>query len=133
VEAAKNSGSLITAQYALEQGREVFAIPGNINYAGSRGSHSLIKQGAKLVECVEDILEELPQARKAVNARVPDAVRELSPLDAKLVTLLAPNPLHIDEIITKSALTAPEVSAILLRLELNGLITQLPGMYFQVA
>jgi DNA processing protein len=133
VEAAVNSGSLITAHYALEQGREVFAVPGNINYGSSRGTNSLIKQGAKLVECTGDILEELPQARKTGKPQVSDAVQTLSTLESNVVTLLAPNPLHIDEIIAKSALTAAEVSAILLRLELNGLITQLPGMYFQVA
>lgn len=132
VEASENSGSLITAQYALEQGREVFAVPGNINYRSSRGSNSLIKQGAKLVESVQDILEELPHGKTGGNNR-PSAPRiTLSPLEAGIYTLLAVDPLHIDDIILKSALTVGEVSAILLRLELNGLITQLPGKYFSI-
>ncbi len=130
VEAAENSGSLITAQYALEQGREVFAVPGNIHYGSSRGSNRLIKQGAKLVEGIEDILEELPLRGRAINPPASPVKQALSPQEAYVYTLLAANPLHIDDIIAKSALTAGEVSAILLRLELNGMITQLPGMYF---
>ncbi len=132
VEAAENSGSLITAQYALDQGREVFAVPGNISHSNSRGTNRLIKQGAKLVERVEDILEELPRGQAAEGARTPDMMIALSPLEAGIYTLVATNPLHIDDIIAKSALTVGEVSAILLRLELNGMITQLPGKYFAV-
>lgn len=132
VEAAENSGSLITAQYALEQGREVFAIPGNINYSTSRGGNRLIKQGAKLVECVEDILEELPPLRGRGDTGVAPPEFSLSPKEAAIYTLLAESPLHIDEIITKSALTVGDVSAILLRLELKGAVTQLPGKHFAI-
>jgi DNA processing protein len=133
VEAAEKSGSLITADYALEQGREVFAVPGNINFSSSRGSNRLIKQGAKLVETVEDILEELPRGRMEVAARTaPTPCFSLSPQEATLYTLLAGSPLHIDDIITKSGLTVSDVSAILLRLELKGAIMQLPGKIFAI-
>jgi DNA processing protein len=132
VEAAENSGSLITARYALEQGRDVFAIPGNITYSSSRGTNRLIKQGAKLVECIEDILEELPQG--VVNSIPASSAKyTLAPLEAAVYTFLSDAPLHIDEIIVKSALTVGEVSVILLRLELNGLITQLPGKHYTVS
>jgi len=133
VEAAENSGSLITAQYALEQGREVFAIPGNINYSSSRGANRLIKQGAKLVECVEDMLDELPD-RPGRPGYAPDRPDfGLTPQEAALYTLLAESPLHIDEIIVKSALTVGEVSATLLRLELKGALMQLPGKIFAIS
>lgn len=132
VEAAEKSGSLITADCALEYGREVFAIPGNINSYGSRGTNRLIKQGAKLVEQVEDILEEFPAVTgKPGECRPPSF--SFDPTEADLYALIAPAPLHIDEIIVKSALTVGEVSAILLRLELKGAVTQLPGKFFSVA
>ncbi len=133
VEAMEKSGSLITAQYALEQGREVFAIPGNINSGASKGTNRLIKQGAKLVECVEDILEELPDrpGRIGMTAAKPDF--GLTPQEAAVYMLLAESPRHIDEIIVKSGLTVGDVSAILLRLELKGAVIQLPGKHFTVA
>ena len=132
VEAVQNSGSLITARYALDQGREVFAIPGNINSSGSRGTNQLIKQGAKLVEGGEDILEELPQRSKVAAHADPPPGFSLTPQEAGIYTLVAESPLHIDDIIVKSELTVGDVSAILLRLELKGAIMQLPGKHFAI-
>ncbi|KAF0218671.1 MAG: DNA processing [Geobacteraceae bacterium] len=132
VEAAEKSGSLITAEYALEQGREVFAVPGNINYQSSRGTNRLIKQGAKLVECVEDILDELPQRGKKPGGIDSTPGFSLTAQEVAVYTILADAPLHIDDIIVKCALTVGEVSAILLRLELKGAITQLPGKHFAI-
>jgi DNA processing protein len=132
VEAAENSGSLITARYALEQGRDVFAIPGNITNKGCRGSNLLIKQGARLVDSIGDILEEL-QFRANTDRHTSSQICTLAPREAAVYTLLSGVPLHIDEIIVKCALTVGEVSAILLRLELNGMLTQLPGNHFTVS
>ncbi|MBW4054250.1 MAG: DNA-protecting protein DprA [Proteobacteria bacterium] len=137
VEAAEKSGSLITAQYALEHGRDVFAVPGNISFATSRGCNSLIKQGAKLVDCVEDILEELPAGgRASAEAPLfspPPRNFALTPKEAAIYELLARSPLHIDDIITQTELTAGEVSSMLLHLELKGAITPLPGTHYAVA
>jgi DNA processing protein len=134
VEAAENSGSLITAQYALEHGRDVFAVPGNITFASCRGSNRLIKQGAKLVDCVEDILEELPgllmgPATLAADA-VPTRTFALTPKEAAIYETLARSPLHIDDIIARTELTAGEVSSMLLHLELKGAVTPLPGTHY---
>lgn len=129
VEAAERSGSLVTARIALDQGRDVYAIPGNITSDGSRGANRLIREGAKLVEGVEDILEELPGGKIARRGG-PAPTLDLPPAEAALFALLAPEPLHIDQIVAKSALTVGELSAMLLRLELKGAVTQLPGKYF---
>lgn len=133
VEAEERSGSLITAQYALEQGREVFAIPGNITCSSSRGTNRLIKQGAKLVETVEDILEELPQQGGSRDLPGGTPAFELTHQEAAIYTILAAAPHHIDDIIVKSSLTVGDVSAILLRLELKGAVQQLPGKLFALA
>jgi DNA processing protein len=144
VEASEKSGSLITARIALEQGREVFAVPGSIDSSGSRGTNKLIKQGAKLIENVEDILEEiLPQVTRAPKVVKPDQ-REKQPDDRQKILTSSPDivlketektvwqvlsqkPVHIDQIITSTGLTAHEVLVILLNLELQGLIEQKPG------
>jgi DNA processing protein len=137
VEAAEKSGSLITAHYALEHGRDVFAVPGNISCVTSRGSNRLIKQGAKLVDCVEDILDELPAyARIAGDTPLlhpPQRTFALTPKEAVVYELLARSPLHIDDIISQTELTAGEVSSMLLHLELKGAVIPLPGTHYAVA
>lgn len=135
VEATEKSGSLITAGLALEQGREVFAVPGEAGASRSRGPHRLIRQGAKLVESVEDIVEEIaPQ----LLARASAARQELAPalplevgMDArKVFGLIMERPLQIDEVIESSRLSPARVSEILLDLEIRGLLKQLPGKRF---
>jgi DNA processing protein len=131
VEAAEGSGSLITAQCALEQGRDVFAIPGNIHSSTSRGANRLIRDGAKLVESIEDIIEEMPHMLREKDP-APIAGLTFSPREAAVLSRLSASPVHIDEIVVKCALTVSEVSAILLRLELNGVITQHAGKQFSI-
>jgi DNA processing protein len=133
VQADTGSGSLITAGYALEQGREVFAIPGNVGAEGSRGTNQLIKEGAKLVESSEDILEEiLPQWRrgKETTQKAESPGRDLPEGERALYELLGETPLHIDAIIRESRLEPGRVSSLLLNLELKGLISQWPGKCF---
>ncbi len=133
VQASAESGSLITAGYALEQGREVFAVPGNVGAEGSRGTNQLIKDGAKLVESSEDILEEiLPQWRREEDMarKGGTAVLSLTEAEKSLYGLLSETPLHIDAIIRESQLDPGSVSSFLLNLELKGLISQWPGKCF---
>ena len=132
VEAAENSGSLITAQFALDQGREVFAVPGNINFMSSRGANRLIKEGAKLVESVEDIVQELPpRAAEAGGTTTP--AFSLTPREAAIYGILEEAPLHIDDIVVRSSLAVGEVAALLLGLELKGAVIQLAGKNFTIA
>ena len=133
VQASAESGSLITAGYALEQGREVFAVPGNVGAEGSRGTNQLIKEGAKLVESTEDILEEiLPQWKreKEILPKAETPLPDLSEEEKVLYRLLGESPLHIDAIIRESQLDPGRVSGLLLNLELKGLISQWPGKCF---
>ncbi len=133
VQASADSGSLITANYALEQGREVFAIPGNVGMDGSRGTNRLIKEGAKLVESSDDILEEiLPQwqrektSSEALRPKEPELIGE----ENILYGMLTEAPVHIDTLIRESQLEPGKVSSLLLNLELKGLIVQWPGKCF---
>jgi DNA processing protein len=128
VEAALQSGSLITARQALEQGREVFAIPGSIHSPLSKGCHALIKQGAKLVESADDILEELGYPV------VPDAARQIDKPEhneSLLLRHLGHDVISIDSLCQRSGLTVETVSAMLLSFELDGVVASLPGGCYQ--
>ena len=138
VEADENSGSLITARFALEQGREVFAVPGPLDAPMSRGPHGLIKQGAKLVETVDDIIEELlPQLERPKRISKSSgkmlAVPELPNLSSEEQTMLAlmsRDPQHLDDLTERSHLTSAKVAGILLGLELKSVVRQLPGQRY---
>ncbi len=138
VEAACKSGSLITARLAAEQGREVFALPGSIHNPLARGCHQLIRQGAKLVEDISDILEELgPLAAvtgyKSVGVGGNITDTETLPADQlQLLTSLAFEPTSIDTLVERSGLTADVVSSMLLHMELQGRVTSSGGRYCRV-
>lgn len=147
VEAGLQSGSLITAQRALEQGRDVFAVPGSIHNPLARGCHALIKQGAKLVETVDDILEEIapvlqiPQTPTQPAAQAPasasKAALDIGTLDAEhqgLLATLGDESQSIDELVNRSGLDANKISSMLLLLELDGfVITAAGGFYSRVS
>jgi DNA processing protein len=132
VEATEKSGSLITARLAVEQGREVFAVPGEVGASRSRGAHRLIRQGAKLVESAHDIIEEIaPQLSRRGGEAASESRRTL-PQNVggdlqKIFSLFEERSLQIDEIIETSGCSPAKVSEILLELELQGYIKQLPG------
>jgi len=132
VEAATKSGSLITARQALEQGREVFAIPGSIHNPLARGCHQLIREGAKLVETASDIIEELGALAAvslptAASFEADKSDHELDGDYQVLLDCLAYDPIEVDSLIQQSGLTADAVSSMLLLLELQGQVESLPG------
>jgi len=149
VEANEKSGSLITARLGLEQGKEIFAVPGSIDSPGSKGTHKLLKDGAKLVESVDDILEEIlplaviskqdrkpgekrreePEGQSAKSSGRPN-IDNLRTEEATILKLIGNRPVYIDNIITDSSYQSRKVLSILLSLELNGYIEQLPGKRF---
>ena len=129
VEAALQSGSLITARLAAEAGRDVFAIPGSIHSPQSRGCHLLIKQGAKLVETAEEILEELqPQTTAAPKAAA--ATAEGSRKDP-LLEAMGHELVSLDALVARTGWSAQEVNIRLLALELDGQVARRPGQLFQ--
>lgn len=132
VEAAPQSGSLITARLAGEQGREVFAIPGSIHSPLARGCHRLIKQGAKLVESAQDILEELGERAAPASAHSSEDAYTGSQEEEGLVKHLGYSACSIDGLVRRTGLTAERVCAILLQLELSGRVSALPGGLYQV-
>ena len=136
-EAAKDSGSLITAKLALEQGREVFAVPGPVKEQACQGSNGLIKEGAKLVERAQDILEEiLPQIDARLRAALfaggkpPDVRTPLGKEDSEVYEALSYEARSVDAVIESTGLNAAKVAASLLSLELSGYVRQLPGQQY---
>lgn len=130
IEAGERSGALITAYYALNQNREVFAVPGNINNPKSYGCNSLIQQGAKLVQGVDDILEEIGEIRSS-SPPAPKAIpNNLHSLEKKILENLNSDPKHIDRLVLELKESPSAILAGLLTLELLGLVQQLPGKMF---
>ena len=134
VEATRRSGSLITARWALDYGREVFAIPGSIHNALARGCHALIRQGAKLVEEASDVFVELAPLLGDIDiAALPptngahEAAKTVDPEYEKLFQLLDFSPISLADLVDRSGLTAAELSSMLLILELEGFVEALPG------
>ena len=138
VEAALKSGSLITARLTAEQGKEVFAIPGSIHSTQSRGCHALIRLGAKLVESVQDVLEEfklepgrLDAAFSIAQSGQVASVECLCDIEDSLLDALGFDPVGLDALQARSKLDTSELQAQLMGLELDGLVARLPGGLFQ--
>lgn len=136
VEAATRSGSLITARLAAEAGREVFSIPGSIHSPLSRGCHQLIRQGAKLVESAQDVLEELRwkspvESAKTLSAESVETRASGTEREEQVLAMLGESPCNIDVLSARCGLTPADLLAMLLPMELVGRVAQLPGGLYQ--
>jgi len=139
-EATSRSGSLITARMALEQNREIFAVPGNVTNTLTRGPHRLIKEGAKLVESPFDIVEEiLPMLELSFRDRLEKqplmlqsqpSAPALGPEEQRLFDGISLEPVSLDDLISQGSYAPSEVMSILLSLEIKGLIKQIPGLQY---
>jgi DNA processing protein len=131
IEAQAESGSLITCDYALEQGKDVFALPGPVTSPNSIGPLRLIQQGAKIVIYPQDILEELGyEYTESVYNKQKDKLKDIEEKEKEIYDNVAWEPVNIDKLIIRSNQKQEEVVGILLELELKGLIKQLPGKYY---
>lgn len=131
-EASGKSGALITVKYALEQGREVFAVPGNISSAVSQGTNELIKQGAKIVLKAGDIVEELaPMLRGFIKSKEKVKI-SVTEEEKRLCDILSPEPVHIDNLSRESGMAAHKALSVLLSLELKGVVRQMEGKRFHL-
>ena len=129
IEAGERSGASITAKFAMEQGRDVFAVPGNINSPASKGTNRLIQQGAKLITKVDDVLEELNLAMVLEHSAVQLALPE-TPEEAALFEFLSAQPVHVDELSRSTGLNSSVVSSTLTLMELKGIVRQVGGMNY---
>ena len=132
VEAAETSGALITSDRALEQGREVFAVPGNIFAKTSYGTNYLLKEGATLVTSAQDVLEALNLKMVTAHSEARAVIPE-DPTEAKLFALLSNDPTHVDNLVRESGLPVSQVSSTLALMELKGSVRQVAGMQYVVA
>lgn len=133
VEAPRKSGALITARLALEQGREVFAVPGSIFSPQTAGCHALLRDGAVLVTDAADVLETFPELRPALEATPPrsqPAATSLAPSERRVLEVLGYEPLHLNAVVERSGLSVAEVSAILIGLEMQGLVSETDGKHY---
>jgi DNA processing protein len=129
VEAGETSGALITAQFAIDQGREVFAVPGNILAPQSKGTNRLIAQGARPLLSVRDLLDVLNLTR-VTEQRIVRKVLPADETESKLMSVLTNEPIHMDEIRNQTGLPIERVSATLVMMELKGLVRQVGGMNY---
>jgi DNA processing protein len=134
VEAARRSGALHTARHAIEQGREVLAVPGQVDSTASQGCHDLLRDGARLVTCVDDVLDELGPLMKPVRVGQSPPIhvpRELTLDDRErqVLGVVGPDPRHLDELLRHSPLNTSTTLAVLTGLELRRLVKRLPGSY----
>lgn len=129
VEAGERSGALITARFAAEQGRELFAVPGSILSPGSAGCNQLIQQGAVPLLSVNDVLEQLDLVRAADQREVRTTI-PANPLESKVLEALAAHPCHVDEIVRSTAMPSAEVVSLLVLMELKGMVRQVGAMTY---
>jgi DNA processing protein len=130
IEAGEKSGALITASHALEQGRDLFAVPGAPSSIRSKGVNSLIKKGARLLTSVEDIFEEMPQLKGGILVKKFKQLPELTDSERKIIELFSDGPLQIDQLSRNSGLTVAEIMEFLFAMELKGVLRELPGKRF---
>ena len=132
VEATRRSGSLITARLAGEQNRDVFAVPGSIQSFKSTGTHTLIKQGAKLVENAGDVIEEFPRffGPSPDNLSRAGSLPDLAADEKTIFDALGAYPVHIDELVRQAGIDVGRLSSLLMQMELTGLVSQAPGKMF---
>jgi DNA processing protein len=130
IEAGLKSGALITAQFALDQGRELFAVPGRPDAERAVGANNLIKQGAKLLTCTKDVFDEIPRLSGELTAKRVKQKPDLTDIEIKMVDHLSSGPIQIDQLCRLAAMPVSELMEYLLALELKGVVQELPGKRF---